>query len=371
MDFKEQLEKKYEKEMEQLKQNKPNLMLVGGSGVGKSSLINKIFGGLEAKVGVGEPETKEIRRYASAESLINIFDTMGYETQYSGAPGEEVNKFENKVLVEINQRKNYDLSEQIHIIWYCIAITNHRVFDYDIDNIKGLQRSNIPLFVVFTKCDEDTEDSHGKGVTAEAFKKTLSENGLGGVKCFETASEGELSFELDALIEESCNALTHEGLRKAFAVAQIHNIPLKRTQAHSIIHSASAAAAAAAVTPLPCADAPVITGIQVAMAMGLAKVYGFSNLGDSAMALLKTQLVSILGKQLVASLTKFIPVLGSIVNASVAVSLTEALGWSLVAIYEKVLEEYLKTGKEPVWAQIFSSDILALFVSQKMESSKK
>ena len=39
------------------------------------------------------------------------------------------------MLVEINQRKNYDLSEQIHIIWYCIAITNHRVFDYDIDNI--------------------------------------------------------------------------------------------------------------------------------------------------------------------------------------------------------------------------------------------
>lgn len=371
MDYKEQLEQSYAQEMEKLKANKPNLMIIGGSGVGKSSLINRIFGKDMAKVGTGKPVTDRIESYSSPDSFINIFDTMGYETKYEGSAADESDKFEKSVLAEIEQRKKRSLQDQIHIIWYCISITNHRVFDYDAEKIRSLNKAGITLFLVFTKCDEDSEDNHGRGFTAESFRKTLEGYGLSGIKCFETAAKGEHSFELDALLVASCDALTDDNLRKAFAVAQVHNIAMKRDYAHSIIHAAAILASGAAATPLPCADAPVITGIQVTMAIGLAKSYGFSNLGDSAMTLLKTQLVSMLGKQLVASLTKFIPVLGSAINATVAFSLTEALGWALVTVYEDVLRDYLQTGKEPVWAQVFSSEILASLISQTIDSVKK
>lgn len=369
MDYKEQLEHTYAQEMEKLKSNKPNLMLVGGSGVGKSSLINKIFGQKAAASGTGLPVTDIIELYSSPDSFINIFDTMGYETKYENASAEEANKFETLVLGEVKKRKTGILKDQIHVIWYCISITNHRVFDYDAKNIKELYETRTPLFIVFTKCDEDSEDAEGKGVTAGAFKKALQEYGLGHVRCFETAAEGELSFELDALLEKSRNALSDENLRKAFDVAQLHNLPMKINQAHKIIHAAAALAATAAATPIPCADAIAINGIQVTMAMSLASLYGFDNFGEAAKSLLQTQLLSLLGKQLASSLTKLIPGIGSAINASVAFSLTEALGWALAKVYEGVLEEYLKTGKEPVWVEIFTSEIILAMVTESIKSA--
>lgn len=364
MDYKEQYEKEFEKELSTLKKNKPNLMLVGVSGSGKSSLINCIFGEKIAPVGAGKPITTQIKKYSSDKSLINIFDTMGYEVK---SEYENTNQFEREVFREIEQRKHGPLAEHIHIIWYCIPITNHRIFDYDISNLKRLSSANIPLFIVFTKCDEDTETSNGQGEIAEEYKKILQEKGFGRAQIFETATNGDQTFDLDRLIQVSADSLQDKNLRKAFIHAQLHNLPLKKDEAAIVIHAASAAAGTAAAVPIPVADAPVIVAIQVGMAMKLASIYGFGMFGETATSLLKSQLVSMAGRQVASSLTKLIPVLGSVVNAAVAVSFTEGLGWGLVTIYGNVVEEYLKTGKEPQWAAIFSSDVFINVLKDKFK----
>jgi len=365
--FQGSIEKTFDEEMANFRKNKANLMIMGGTGAGKSSLINKVFGHGVAKTGSGRPVTSGIHLYSSESSPINIFDTAGYEVK---GENEVTDKFEQEVIQEIVRRFNLELSEQIHAIWYCISISNHRVFPYDIERLRSLEVKSVPLFIVFTQCDNDEEDEHGNGVTAGEYRKVLQEANLKCIEVFETSTEGDTAFDLDALIEATTKSIKDQDLRNAFIAAQLSSIPLKRDSAGTIIHTAAAAAGAAGAIPIPFSDAPIIAAAQMTMAAKLAGVYGFNVFGEMAATLLKSQLVSLSGKQLAASATKFIPYLGSVINGAVAVTFTEALGWSLAKLYEKALENYLKTGETPQWSKIFSGDMLSSFISDYLRSKK-
>ena len=96
---------------------------------------------------------------------------------------------------------------------------------------------------------------------------------------------------------------------------------------------------------------------QIAMAASLAKLYGFDSMGEIAVSMLKGQILSLMGRQLAASLTKFIPMLGQIINAGVAGAITGGLGLALVEVYERAIDGYLKTGKSPDWTKLLSSEL--------------
>ena len=103
---------------------------------------------------------------------------------------------------------------------------------------------------------------------------------------------------------------------------------------HRIIHAASLSAAIVGCSPIPFSDAFLLVPIQLTMMSRLHKLFGQSWSEGLGKSLSKELVVVGLGRSAVGNIIKFIPavgtVSGAVINASVAVSITEALGWVTV-----------------------------------------
>ena len=366
-DMKKEIEELFQAESANLK--KPNLMVVGGTGVGKSSLINRVFGVALAKVGSGKPVTQGCIKYEHENVPIAVFDTEGYEISSSGPSNSN---FATRVIAEIKRRQALALSEQIHFAWYCLSVGNHRITDYDLQNLKLFARElRLPVAVVLTQCDTEELDDNDKGKTSTAFRKVLAEDGFKG-PVFETcATETTLSLDLEQLMEWSAAALTDEDMRRSFVGAQRASLPMKRKEADKLcLAVAGAASASAGLNPLPIGDAALIVPQQVAMAIGLARIYGFDGVNSGVMTFLKGQIISLAAKQLASGLAKLIPGVGQLLNAAVAGGVTWALGQALAEIYGRAYEHLLEHGEVPDWAKLLSSDSLGPLMAAAFKSWK-
>lgn len=109
-----------------------------------------------------------------------------------------------------------------------------------------------------------------------------------------------------------------------------------RRRCETIVHASStAAAAAASVTIIPGSDSVAITPIQVAMVAAIAREHGLDLSASLVKSVVYASLGSIAGKAGAGLLTRFIPVAGNLVRASVAFSVTEALGHLVLERLEK------------------------------------
>lgn len=356
MSIERDIEEQFDREVADI--SKANLMVVGGTGVGKSSLVNRVFGKKLAAVGAGEPVTRGCQKYESENVPVVIFDTEGYEVSEGGDKNNS--NFQKVVIGEIRRRETLALQHHIHLYWYCISAANHRITDYDIENIKALCQRQADLAIVITQCDSEELNDQDEGVTSLELKAVLRNAGIKN-KVFETSATLEAKLELDKLIEWSTESLPTEKLKDAFVGAQRSNMELKDRKAdEAILIAAGLAATAGGVNPIPISDALVIAPIQMALAARLAQIYGFNALGESFVSLLKAQVVNLIGKQVAASLTKLIPIFGQIINAATAGALTTGLGYALKYIYRAAYEEALVTGKAPNWSVLFGNlDVLS------------
>lgn len=365
-EFEQKFEEELNKQIQELQ--KPNLLIVGGTGVGKSSLINRIFGKNVATTGEGRPITKGIDKYESENIPLIFWDAEGYEISQDGQPDRT--NFEMNVIPKIEEMNQGNLKDQIHLVWYCISITNHRVLDYDLQNIRYFIDHNMKTAIVFTQCDNDEEDSNGTGKDASIFRNAISES-IRGLVYFETcASDQSLTLDLEKLIIWSSDSLPNEQLRKSFIQAQKVSITAKKTLAYKIIMTiASTTAATGAFNPIPVSDSILIAPQQLGMCISITNIFWMNTRLSSAISdLLKTQIITLLGKQTAASLLKLIPGFGQLINGVVAGGITWGLGAALTEANARALEEFLNTGKMPDWSIIFSS---ASFINAVKEMVNK
>lgn len=138
-----------------------NIFVVGKSGVGKSTLINAVFGEKLAKTGSGSPKTQNIKEYKSKD--FSIFDTKGLELEDYDSTKAQIAEF-------LAQKQVGNEDEQIHIAWLCIAESGRRIERADIELWELLQKTTFPLYLSSQK------PSRTKTKTASCFRNSSKRN---------------------------------------------------------------------------------------------------------------------------------------------------------------------------------------------------
>lgn len=130
------------------RQHKTNVLITGITGVGKSSLINSIFGREMALTGTGKPVTQHFTKYSSEYFPVNIFDSKGLEHGNS----KNFIKTTKKFLKHHKVGKNGESENAIHVIWYIINSAFGRWQTFEESICKKLFK-NIPIIFILNKAD--------------------------------------------------------------------------------------------------------------------------------------------------------------------------------------------------------------------------
>lgn len=133
-----------------------NILIMGRSGVGKSTLLNKVLKKEVAKTKDFDYCTKDIESYESEKvSGLRLWDTRGIEYKYNIS--DVFKDISEKIKALINE-KNPD--KYIHCIWFCIKgeRLNKEIQDiiHNCHNLYNIQK--LPIILVFTN-SYSTEES--------------------------------------------------------------------------------------------------------------------------------------------------------------------------------------------------------------------
>ena len=201
------------------------VVVVGKTGVGKSTLINGIFGERLAETGVGRPVTQHFSEYSVPGVPVTIVDSRGIELS------QDLQEVTTELLGEIEKRLHGPADRHLHMLWYCISAEGAR---FEPETEGALLRAvggstDLPCLVVLTKA-YDAEDP---GVTE--LKRFVEGENLPLRGVVPVLSEGRYGLKahgLEALITAT-EAHIEEGVRTAFVNAQTRQIASKRARAYA------------------------------------------------------------------------------------------------------------------------------------------
>lgn len=328
---------------------KLNIMVMGKTGAGKSTLINNVFSRNLAQTGVGKPVTQSIRKYEIEDFPLAIYDTPGLELGGENSI-EELLKEAKEVLSKGAMR---GISETIHCIWYCVSTPSHRFEEAEVEFIKKfLDEANVfcvPVIIVLT---QSYSKKDAKALLSEIEKENLGVVQIVPVLAADVDIDDEFvvkAYGMDTLIDIVNNVIP-EALRNTLAAVQKANLKMKKRKANAIVAASAAAAAATGAIPIPFTDAAVLVPEQIGMIASITAVFGIPVEKATVTALLSATIgtvgTTVMGKTVVSGLLKMIPgvgtVAGGVISASVAAALTAALGEAYIAIMMMVSRGEMK-----------------------------
>lgn len=349
-----EMEKEAKKIFEEMEGNSPNILSCGKTGVGKSTLINSIFREEIATTGIGEPITKIIKKYKKEGVPVNIYDTPGFEVG-DNKEQEEVMNFISK------QNSSTNITNHIHIMWYCIAGAGARIEESEINFISEIKkRVDIPIIIVLTKCDQDMDES--KKLKEYIHKKNLPVSNI-----VVTSSSKKINLDVLVLIS---NEVLPEAFRKAFVNAQIANVELKEKLAYKYLTGYVAGATFSGFSPIPFSSWMLIVPIQLTMLVNISIIFGL-DIDKTILTSLTTGTISTSGAtffgRFLASLIKFIPgagsVIGGIIDGTIAGSITTAMGIGYIKLLAKMV-------KAKINGDDISDDDLDDFINSEFKNRK-
>jgi predicted GTPase len=306
---------------------KVNVLIAGSSGVGKSTLINSIFGSQVAKTGVGRAVTQSIDRYDPPNSTLRIYDTRGFEIKNSEVTVAAVQGEVRRL------RTTTDPNDQIHIAWLCILEHAHRVEDVHTSFLRMLASENIPALVVITQSFQNEE------MLSAVKSLAVPNRGVHQVLAEKKSIQNHAihPFGVQELVDATLKLLP-EAQKAAFVAAQKARWDIKEKSAVDAITAAAVAAGTSAFIPVPGGHSVALASIQMALMARINASLGLTPEMTGGKDFVKGFLgmtAAHMGGQAAFGLAisealKFIPGLGTIgagiIGGSIAAPITFAFG---------------------------------------------
>lgn len=320
-----------------------NLAIFGKTGVGKSTLLNAIFGEDVAPTGIGEPVTMEHHLYLHRAGFFGLLDTRGLEI------GEDTDTLIRELSEYITSQRAKPLSEQIHVAWYCVRATDRRFEDTEAEFIRELHRLGIPVIVVLTQVPSRDGRIHADAATLAEHITTLGLPIFNGRPIHVMASPDEFTGQVQHGLGDLVDAtfrVAPDGVETAFAAAQKIDLGRKRKKAKDAIRMAATAALSVGAVPIPVADASILVPIQLGMMARVAAIYGVKVETAALASTVAASAATVAGKSTVVGLLKLIPVAGTIVggtiSAAVASTFTLAVGYAWAVVCGELTQGRLR-----------------------------
>jgi len=362
-----QLREAYNRKRQELKKRAPRVLLLGYTGVGKSTLINLFFGPNTAKAGAGRPITSAFASYpATVECPVHLHDSEGFTA--TNADGQ------TKAVVEY--LKAAEDNEPIDIVWFIVNAASKR-FDDKLLQILIEGSPRVPVIIVINQCDLVNRDDLKDVMTAAQTFQHSHTQVKGIVKMAANPEEkpapkvcpkdpshtdivvrqkflkwacmecdpGETEGSIDATpygaeeLEKATRDLLPPLAKESFLAAQVVSLDAKTKPAIAILLGGCLSAYAVGWSPLPFSDAALLIPIQIGMLAGLSSLYSVP--GFVALRLMSQgpAACGIVGLSIATGL-KFIPgigtLVGGLIDSSVAFVVTCVLGVVAIFLLRKV-----------------------------------
>ncbi len=232
-------EEEFKKRVDSLDHDKlptANIMVAGGTGVGKSTLLNAIFGMELATTGKGRPVTAHISEYESVDIPIHIWDTVGLEID-SETTEDSINSIRQTIADKADSQDQFD---RVHAIWYCIGSGGSRYQGAELKFIKNLHSIGVPFIIVLTQCigDEDEVNAFEAQIREINEKSGMSDIEIVQVLAQDYKVRGYppiKPFGLDILVDTTLKKLP-DFIKGGFVAAQRVSKAQKRLFCEEIIY---------------------------------------------------------------------------------------------------------------------------------------
>lgn len=335
------------------------IAIIGRRGAGKSSLINAIFGESRAEVGHTKSQTGMGKWYRFESDLgsLDILDTRGLgeasrpeEAATEASPLEEIKKavevqcpdvilFLSKAK-EVDARLEEDL-QQLSQLREMIQTTHH--YEPPVVGVVTQVDELAPLSNVEPPFDHPEKQANIEE-TVQLLTEQLQTYESKPVKVIPVAAYMEFEgdqitydrrWNIDQLVDFLLTELPEEAQVILAKLAKVNAVQKKL--ARRIARSVMGITGLIGASPIPVADLPVITGLQISLIGTIAVIGGERLTRKSTMQFIGAMGLNVGAgyafREIARQLAKIIPGAGSVVSGAVASAGTYAISEAAIAFY--------------------------------------